>query len=203
METSFPEHYASLNDDELLHIAGDRKDLLKEAAVALDVEMARRGLTHEHAQTRKRDYLRLEFEEARGNRRKRKKSKYFVAQINLPAYFIGLVVLLLLMFLTLGHHRVPDEWSWPLIVVYVGALIACLAVQPWVRQTLSFWFSLAVSFFPQFVVARWLAVSHPTYPSSATKGSALVSIIPGYLLGIVLFRLLQRLKPGQEPKATN
>ena len=201
METSFPEHYASLNDDELLHIAGDRKDLLKEAAVALDAEMARRGLTHHQARSRKRDNLRLDIEEARAHR-KRSKSKYFVTQINLSAVFIGMAVPLLIV-LIFGHYRFSEEWAFPIFVVYLGALPACLAVQPWVRQTLSFWFSLAVSFFPQFVVARWLAVSHPTYPSSATKGSALVSIIPGYLLGIVLFRLLQRLKPGQEPKATN
>ena len=35
METSFPERYASLSDEELLHIAGDRRDLLPEAADAL------------------------------------------------------------------------------------------------------------------------------------------------------------------------
>lgn len=202
MDTRFDERYARLSDDELLHIAGDRRDLLEEAAAALDAEMARRGLTHEQARARKRDYLRLDIEEARAHR-KRNKSKYFVPQMNLRAYFIGLAGLLLLMILLHGHHRVPDEWEWPLFVVCLGALIACLAVQPWVRRTLSFWLSLAVSFVPQFVVARWLAVYHPTRSLSGDKGSAVLSMLAGYFLGGALFLLLQRLKARQGTKATN
>jgi hypothetical protein len=161
LETSFHERYASLSDEELLHIAGDRRDLLQEAADALDSEMARRGLTHEHARAKKRDELRFDIKEARAHNPKRKKSKYFVVQINLRAFFIGLAMPILLMVLSPSHQRVPDEWSWPLFVVYISALIACLAVQPWVRRTLDFWLCLVISFVPQFFVARWLTVYHP------------------------------------------
>jgi len=203
LETSFPERYASLSDDELLHIAGDRRDLLEEAAIALDAEMARRGLTHVQARSRRREHLRLDIEEARAHRQKRNKSKYFVFQINLRPILIGLAGFVLLMVFILGPLRVPDVWAWPLLVVYLGGLIACLAVQPWVRRTLSFWFSLVVSFVPQFLIAHWLAVYHPTRSNSGAKGSAFLSILPGYLLGGVLFLLLQKLKPKQEMKATN
>src|SRR5580698_3846438 len=125
VETSFDERYASLSDEELLHIAGDRRDLLPEAGAALDIEMARRGLTHEHARAKKRDELRLDIEEVPSHNPKRKKSKYLVTQMNLPAYFIGLAVPVLLMVLSPNHHRVPDEWTWPLFVVYISALLAC------------------------------------------------------------------------------
>jgi hypothetical protein len=109
-------------------------------------------------------------------------------------------VLIVLIF---GHYRFRDEWTWPIFVVYLGALIACLVVQPWVRQTLSFWFSLAVSVVPQFAVARWLAIYHPSRSGSGMKGSAFLSIFSGYLLGGVLFRLLQRLKPSQETETAD
>lgn len=201
LNTIFHERYASLSDEELLHIAGDRRDLLEEAAVALDSEMARRGLTHQHARAKKRDELRMEIQEARAHHPKRYKSKYFVAQMNLLAYFIGLVGLVVLMVLT-HHYRVRDEWEWPLVVVYLGALIACLAVQPWVRRTLSFWFSLTISSVPQFVVAHWLAIYHPTHSSSGLKGSGFLSMLAGYSLGVSVFVLLQKLKPGQGARDT-
>lgn len=203
MDTSFHERYASLTDGELLHIAGDRRDLLPEAAVALDAEMARRGLTHEQVRAKKRDELRFDIKEARVHNPKRRKSKYFVAHMNLRAYFIGLAGAVLLMVVTLGHHRVRDEWSWPLFVVYISAFIACLAVQPWVRRTVDFWLCLAISFVPQFAVAHWLAVYHPAHSNSGAKGSAFLSMLAGYLLGGALFLLLQKIKPGQETKATD
>lgn len=200
LDTSFQERYASLSDEELLHIAGDRRDLREEALLALDAEMARRGLTQQHARAKKRDELRMDIQEARAHHPKRNKSKYFVAQMHLRAYFIGLVGLVLLMVLTY-HYRVRDEWEWPLVVVYLSALIACLAVQPWVRRTLSFWFSLAISFVPQIVVAHWLAVYHPTHSRSGLKGSAFLSMLAGYALGGCVFVLLQKLKPGQGAEA--
>jgi hypothetical protein len=196
LNESFRERYASLSDGELLHIAGDRRDLLEEAAVALDAEMARRGLTYHHARAKKRDELRLEIDEAGAHHPKRNKSKYFVAHMNLRAYFIGLVGLVLLMILAF-HYRVPDEWFWPLFTVCLGALIACLAVQPWLRRTLSFWLSLVVSFVPQFFVAHWLAVYHPAHSRAEVRGSGFLSLLSGYLLGGALFLLLQKLKPGQ------
>jgi len=133
--------------------------------------------------------------------RKRKKSKYLVAQMNLGAVLIGLVGLILLLVFVLEH--LPNELEWRVFVVCLGALMACLAVQPWVRRTLSFWFSLAVSFVPQFFAAHWLAIHHPTRSRGGEKGSALISLLPGYLLGGVLFLLLQRLKPRQGKNAAS
>jgi hypothetical protein len=64
--TSYQERYESLSDDELLHIAGDRRDLLREATVALDGEMARRGLADKQARAKKRDHLKLENQRSKG-----------------------------------------------------------------------------------------------------------------------------------------
>jgi hypothetical protein len=200
LDASFHERYASLSDDDLLRIAGSRRDLLKEAAVTLDDEMTRRGLTYEQARARKREHFRLDIEEARAYR-KRKKSKYFVTQMNLFAYFIGLAGLVVVWLLAPRHTRVPNEWEWPATVVYLGALIACLIVQPWVRRTVSFWFSLVVSFVPQFLVAHWLAVHDPAH--SENKGSAAISTFAGYVLGAAVFLLLQKLKPRRQTNGTD
>jgi hypothetical protein len=199
VNTSFQERYAELSDEELLHIAGDRRDLLEQAAVALDAEMARRGLTCEQARAKKREHRRREFEEISAQITKRNKSKYFVPQINLPALFAGLAGEVLLLVLLPGGHR--DEWIWPLIVVYLGALLAILSVQSWVRRTLSFWISLVVSFAPQFFIAHWLAVYHPDHSRAGEKGSAFLSLLAGYAVGVPLFLLLQKLKPSQAAHA--
>jgi hypothetical protein len=203
LDTGFQEYYATISDDELLHIAGDRRDLREEAVLALDGEMARRGLTHEQARAKKRDELRLEIQEARADQRKRKKSKYFVTQISLRWFFIGIVGAGLLMFLTIRPHRPAYEWSEPILVVYTGFLLACLAVQPWVRRTLSFWLSLTIACVPQFIVSHWLTVYHPAQSRSGGKGTWFLSILSGYVVGGAVFLLLQKLKPSQSTQATN
>jgi hypothetical protein len=201
LETTFQEHYVRLGDEELLHIAGDRGDLRDEAAFALDNELARRGLTQKQVRAKKRDELRLEIQEARAHQPKRKKSKYFVTQISLRWFFIGLVGAVLLMFLTIRPHRPVYEWSEPILVVYWGCLMACLAVQPWVRRTLSFWLSLTITCVPQFVVSHWLTVYHPAHSRGEGKGTWFLSILSGYVVGGAVFLLLQKLKPGQGAKA--
>jgi hypothetical protein len=201
LETTFQEYYASVSDEELLHIAGARGDLREVAAFALDAELARRGLTQRQVRAKKRDELRLEILEARAHQPKRKKSKYFVAQISLRWFFIGLVGAVLLMFLTVRPHRPIYEWSEPILAVYTGVLLACLAVQPWVRRTLSFWLSLTIACVPQFLVSHWLTVYHPAHSRSAGKGAWFLSILSGYVVGGAVFLLLQKLKPGQRAKA--
>jgi hypothetical protein len=194
--------YASLNDEELLHIAGDRRNLRTEAALAIDIELERRGLTLKQVRTKKRDVLRSEIEEARAHQPKRSKSKYFVARLNLGEYFIGLMGFVLLMILTLRSHRIREDWKEPLLFVYIGTLIAYVAVQPWVRKTFSFWVSLTVATIPQFVVGHWLTVYHPSFTRSGFKGQGFLSMLAGAVIGVPLFLLLQRLKPEQGTKTT-
>lgn len=203
MDTNFQEHYANISDDELLHIAGDRRDLREEAVLALDGEMARRGFTHEQAHARKRGELRLEIQEARAYQQKRSKSKYFMTQMSLRWIFIGLAGAVLLMWLTMRPHRPVYEWSEPILVVYMGCLLACLAVQPWVRRTLSFWLSLTMACVPQFVVSHWLTVNYPAHTRSEEKGIWFLSILSGYVVGGAVFLLLQKLKPTQGTQATH
>lgn len=47
-QEDFRSQYAQLSDDELISVAFDRKDLLPDAAVALDEEVRRRGVKVEH-----------------------------------------------------------------------------------------------------------------------------------------------------------
>lgn len=198
MDPGFEVHYASLNDEELLHIAGSYKDLRAEAAVALNTELARRGLTHKQARAKRRDELRLEINEARVHHPKRNKSKYFVTQMNLRAYFLGLVGLVVLMFLTLRHHGLRGEWAEPILFAYLGVLIACLAVQSWVRRTLSFWLSLAIASVPQFVVSHRLTVDHPAHSRGELKGSGFISMLAGWIVASAAFLLFQKLKPERD-----
>lgn len=194
---SFPEHYAALSDDELLHIAADRKDLLEEAALALDVEMARRGFTHERARAHKRAEFRAEIREARAHHRMRKKSKYFEAQANMRVLFIGLIGFVIFLFL-IPHNQVSNIWLWPSVVVYFGAFIAISAVQPWVKGTVSFWVCLAISSVTEFLLSYWLEVHYPSSSNSGAKGTMFLGLLVGYSAGGALFALIQRLKPAHD-----
>jgi hypothetical protein len=191
---SFQENYAGLNDDELLMIAASRADLVQEAALALDSEMARRGLSYQEARAKKREAVRLEIKEARRHRRSPKGSKYFVAKVNgwmllLLVLGVPLVVLSLMFF-----HLVPEEWDFPILAVCMGVLIAVSVVQPWLRQTVSFWISLVASCTMQLLVCYWISVHLAPQTRGELKGAAVLSIIPGYAVGIVLFLLLQKLE---------
>lgn len=201
MDPNFEAHYASLNDEELLHIAGNHRDLRAEAALALDTELARRGLAHNRARAKRRDELRLEINEARAHHPKRNKSKYFVTQMNLRAFFLGLIGLVVLMFLTLRNHGLRNEWAEPFLFAYLGVLIACLAVQAWVRRTPRFWLSLAIASIPQFVVSHWLTVYHPAHTRGELKGSGFISMLTGWILASASFLLFQKLKPEQDIKS--
>ncbi|HWG18717.1 MAG TPA: hypothetical protein VN678_12690 [Acidobacteriaceae bacterium] len=197
VEPSFQERYASLSDDELLHVAGDRRDLLEHAAAALDAEMARRGLTYEQARAKKREHRRREFDEMNSEIVKRSKSKYFVAQISLPGILACLAGEAIFLILLPSGHPMREAWLWPLIAVYMGAFLTILVVQEWVRWTVSFWVSLVVSLVPQFLVARWLAVYHPSHSRGGERGAAFLSLFAGWLVGVPLFLLLQKLKSSQ------
>jgi len=132
--------------------------------------------------TKRREELRWDLKDAKARQPKPIITKYIVAQINLRAFFWGFVGLLALMF-----FRQRDEWSEPLFFVYMEVLIACLAVQPWVRRTPSFWFSLAISCVYQFVIGHWLSVYHPAFVP--------LSLLAGYAFCAAVFVLLQKLKP--------
>jgi hypothetical protein len=100
--------------------------------------------------------------------------------------------LLVIAFMSL--HLVPEEWEFPILVVCMGAVIAASAVQPWLRQTLSFWISLVVSCIVQLLAGYWIGVHLSPKTRGELKGAAVLSIVPGYAVGAVLFLLLQKLK---------
>jgi hypothetical protein len=155
LDTSFQEHYASISDDELLNIAGDRRDLREEAVLAL----------------------------------------------------VGGVLIVLggelVLMLLITPHEPLYVWLGPILVVYFGTSLACLAVQTWVRRTVSFWISLAIACLPQFEVNHWLTVYHPAHLKGDTKGAWFLSILSGYVVGCAVFLLLQKLKPAQGSKAAD
>jgi hypothetical protein len=102
---NFQETYAAISNDELLLIASSRTDLVQEAALAMDSEMARRGLSIQDAQAKKRDLARLEIKEARKRRSSPKGNKYFVAQIR-GRWLLLLLSPTLLIILFVSPHSV-------------------------------------------------------------------------------------------------
>jgi hypothetical protein len=120
-----------------------------------------------------------------------------VAQISLDWLFVGIIGAVILMVFTPRSQGLWDEWSEPLFITYLGALLGCLMVQPWVRRTLRFWFSLSISCAIQFLVSHRLTVYHPAQTRNGSKGIWFLSLFAGYVVGSAVFLLLQKLKSAR------
>lgn len=134
-----------LSDEELLRIAGDRHELLKDARFALDAEMVRRGLTEEQAHHQKLRIERMTAYEDAKHRPQPKDTKYFVARNKswLPmivAFAVPISIMAMLALL-----RVPDVWWLPVLASSSGLAMALLYLQAWVKKTVSFWFCVVIS----------------------------------------------------------
>jgi len=198
VETNFQQSYAAMSDEELLMIAASRAQLEDEAALAMDSEMARRGLTYEHAHAEKRQVARLTAMENRERHPKPKDTKYFVAK---PKIYWALVVVALVfvayLLIVPRSYRIPAEWEEPALAALTGASMAFFCVQPSIRQTVGFWFSMVVACIVQVLSCHWLtAYFHPRTRGDG-KGIWLLSISAGYAVGAAVFLLLQRFKPKE------
>ena len=197
---NFPENYAHLTDDELLMVAASRADLVQEAALAMDSEMARRDLSYQDAHAKKRQVARLEIKEARKRRPSPKGTKYFVAQIR-GRWLLILLSPSLLVLLLAFPHLVPEEWLLPIVDSSLGTVIAISAVQPWLRQTTSFWLSLPLSCIVQLLVGHIITVRLAPQSRGELKGTAFLAILAGYAVGVPLFLLLQKVKPKEDTES--
>jgi hypothetical protein len=189
---NFQENYAGLNDDELLMVAARRDDLVPEAALALDSEMARRGLGHQEARAKKREIARLEIKEAKRHHPSKRLSKYFVSNVNgwmLLLLTLGVPLFVLTLFI---FHLVPELWDFPILVVCMGAVAVVSWVQPWLRKMVSFRVSLVVSCVVQLLIGYWISEHLAPQSSGELKGGAVLAIVPGYAIGTALFLLLQK-----------
>lgn len=190
-----------MSDDELLMTAASRADLVAEAAHELDSEMAPRQLRYQEAHAKRRDVARLEIKEARKHRSSKNGSKYFVAKANGWMLLLGAVGSPLLIVGLMAFHFVPERLSFPIFSVCMGALIAIAVVRPWLRKTSSFWISLVVSCAVQSIVGYWLNVRFAPQTRSELRGAGVLTIVPGYVVGALLFFLLQKLEPGIGPQS--
>jgi hypothetical protein len=197
---NFQENYAGMSDDELLMTASSRADLVPEAAHALDSEMARRRLGYEEAHAKKREVTRLEIQEARRYRPSRKASKYFVARANGGRPLLLALGVPLLLSVLLFTHVIPEEWFFPILSVCIGAVVALMVVQPWLRRSSSFWIALVVSCAVQLFVGYWLNVHLAPQTRGEVKGVGVLTIVPGYVSGLLTFLLLQKLDRRKAPQ---
>jgi hypothetical protein len=197
---NFQEEYARLRDEELLRIASDRAHLLPEAALAMDSELARRGLTWETARAQKRQAARREYREFQRHRPSPKITKYLIPHATNWTPLLFALGAPALVFSLAGLHLIPERWVIPVLTACIGLTIGISIVQPWLRRTLSFWLSLAVACTVQLFVGYWIDVRAALLRGSSAKGAGFLSLFVGYAVGVPLFLLLQKLKPSQEPQ---
>jgi hypothetical protein len=190
VQMSFEERYAGLSDEELLMIAASRTDLVQEATVALDTEMARRGLSYQQARAKKRQVARLEYKE---DTKHSKPSKYLLRNLDWGMFLFGLPLILLSL---TTFYFLPAEWNFPIFETSMGAVLAVSIVRPWLYRTISFWLSLVIACNVQLLIGHWLNVHDATQARHDIKGVGSLTVIVGYVVGAFVFLLIQRLKPN-------
>ena len=195
---NFQETYAHLTDGDLLLVAAGRAHLVHEAALAMDSEMARRGLTYNDARTKKKTVARL-----RSQQDTRRPSpmitKYFVPQVR-GRWLLLLLSPILLIPLLFFPRIVSEEWLLAIMFASYGVVCAISAVQPWLRKTKSFWLSLPVACVVQLVVGHMMAHRWAPRSRGELKGTAFLSILAGYAVALPLFLLLQKAIGKQNPE---
>ncbi len=73
-----------------------------------------------------------------------------------------------------------------------GVVSAISGVQPWLRQTRSFWLSLPVVFIVDLLVGHRINVHFAPQSRNELRGAAFLAILAGYAIGVPLFLLLQK-----------
>jgi len=117
---------------------------------------------------------------------------YFVRQIR-GRWLLLLLSPVLLIPLLSFPNIVSQKWLLPIIFAAYGFVCAVSAVQPWLRQTRSFWVSLAVACVVQLVVGHFINVRLAPESRNELRGAAFLAILAGYAVASPLFLLLQKL----------
>lgn len=116
---------------------------------------------------------------------------YFVREIR-GRWLLLLLSPILLIPLLFFPSIVPQAWLVPLMFASYGFVIAISAVQPWLRQTRSFWLSLPVVFVVDLLAGHQINVHLAPQSRNELKGAAFLAILAGYTVGVPVFLLLQR-----------
>ena len=124
---------------------------------------------------------------------------YFVPQIRgrwLLLLLAPMTVLPLLSFPSI----LPQGWVLPLTFAFYGVVLPISAVQPWLRQTRSFWLSLPVVFGVDLLVGHRINVHLAPQSRGELKGTAFLELLTGYAVGVPVFLLLRRVIPTRTQK---
>jgi hypothetical protein len=124
---------------------------------------------------------------------------YFVRQIRGRWLFLLLSPILLIPLLSFPNI-VSQAWLLPLMFASFGVVSAISGVQPWLRQTRSFWLSLPVVFIVDLLVGHRINVHFAPQSRNELRGAAFLAILAGYAIGVPLFLLLQKATAMKELK---
>jgi hypothetical protein len=118
---------------------------------------------------------------------------YFVRQIR-GRWLLLLLSPTLLIPLLSFPNIVSEEWLLPLIFAAYGFVCAVSAVQPWLRQTRSFWLSLPVGCVVQLAIGHVINMRLAPQSRNEFRGAAFLALLAGFAVEIPLFFLLQKIK---------
>ncbi len=181
-------------------IAASRADLVQDATLAIDSEMARRGLSYQEARAKKREVTRLEIKEMGGRQPSPWVKKYVVSRMNGWRMLLLILGPLTLVISLESSHTIPKDWTDPIFFACMGTVLPVSAGQPWLMKTVSFWPSLVISCAVQLLVGHWIVMHSEPYVRNGIKGAGILAIPAGYAVGLVLYMLLQSLKSKEDPQ---
>lgn len=196
MLADFSTEYSKRSDDELLHLASERRSLTTEAAAALDAELHRRNLTESD---------RVEYQKFVKRQERREGRRHW--KIPTPGLknrmtwrdmleAFAAMALISFTYLTLPsrYHLKPD-WQEAAVVVMITSVTVVFAANSW--RKIAFWMSLGISSAIQLVVLHTWTRRVPSLSRGEGRGAAIL----GLMLFLVVYgvvRFLQRMVYGTE-----
>lgn len=189
MLNDFSTEYSELTDDEILHIAAERRSLKPEAALALDAELRRRHLSASDQLELQKFVKRQQHREFRNRHRKRfGKRDAFTWRQALLAFAVMAPIMVAYFALPKRYHLKPswEEAAADAIIVSVIVIIGRRSL--W--RDILFWIALLLSSTIQLVLVHsWVEREGP--PSrGAGKGALILALILFFVIygGLRLIR---------------
>ena len=198
MLNHFIAEYSERSDDELLHLASERRFLTTEAAAALDAELRHRNLTESDRLDHQRFVKRQEQREAAKHRRKAfGPFKYQMSCSDILTAF-GALALIFCTYIALPRrfHFVKPDWQDAAFIVITTSVITAFACRKAFWRTFAVWISLGVSSAIQLFVIHALTLRVGELGRGVGKGASLL----GFLLFCAVYglvRLSQRIFNNQ------
>jgi hypothetical protein len=188
MFTEFSAEYSQKSDDELLHLATERRYLTTDAAAALDLELRRRNLTESDRVEHQKSVKRKERRESHVRRRKIFGKRQF-SWLELLSLFVAMAAIVAAYCALPTRYHLQPDWEEAAACVMIVSVAVTIGWRSLWRD-IGFWTALILSAAIQLVVVHaWLERA-----GELNRNAGRVAIFLGFGLFVAFYGCIRLLR---------